>query len=113
MASEFDQSQLFRKIYEEEFGSPGGEPYGFLMVDQEVRHRPDATSRTDDVGALAALSGVAAAAFAPVIVGAAPTLLEVDTFQDPANVLDITAPLRNADHTRWRGLAGRADMRFV
>src|SRR4051794_29924504 len=113
MASEFDQSHLFLKIYEEEFGSPGGEPYGFLIVDQDVRHRPDATSRTDDVGALAALSSVAAAAFAPVIVGAAPALLEIDSFQDLANVLDITAPLRNADHARWRGLAARADMRFV
>lgn len=113
IASEFDQSQLFRKIYEQEFGSPGGEPYGFLIVDQEMRHRPDATARTDDLGALAALSGVVAAAFAPVLVGAAPALLEVDTFQDLANALDVTAPLRNADHARWRGLAARADMRFV
>jgi type VI secretion system protein ImpD/type VI secretion system protein ImpC len=113
IASEFDQSQLFRKIYEEEFGSPGGEPYGFLLVDHEVRHRSDATSRTDDVGALAALSGVAAAAFSPVIVGAAPALLEVDDFEDLANVLEITAPLRNAEHARWRGLSGRTDMRFV
>ena len=113
MASEFDQSQLFRKIYEEEFGSPGGEPYGFLIVDHEVRHRPDATSRTDDVSALSALASVAAAAFAPVILGASPTLLEVDSFEDLGNVLDITAPLVNAEHARWRGLAARSDMRFV
>jgi len=113
IASEFDQSQLFRKIYEEEFGSPGGEPYGFLLVDHEVRHRSDAASRTDDVSALAALSGVAAAAFAPLIAGAAPALLDVDTFQDLANVLDLTAPLGNAEHARWRGLAARPDMRFV
>lgn len=113
LASEFDQSHLFRKIYEEEFGSPGGEPYGFLIVDHDVRHRSDATSRTDDVSGLAALSSVAAAAFAPVIVGASPALLEVDGFDDLANVIDITAPLSNADHARWRGLAARADMRFV
>jgi type VI secretion system protein ImpD/type VI secretion system protein ImpC len=113
MASEFDQSHLFRKIYEEEFGSPGGEPYGFLVVDHEVRHRPDATSRTDDISGLMALSSVAAAAFAPVILGASPALLEVDGFEDLANVIDITTPLQNADHARWRGLASRADMRFV
>ena len=41
-AVEFDQSQLFRKVYEEEFGTPGGEPYGLLVVDHEVRHRPSA-----------------------------------------------------------------------
>ncbi len=39
-AVEFDQSQLFQKIYESEFGMPGGEPYGLLVVDHEVRHRP-------------------------------------------------------------------------
>ena len=44
-AIEFDQSQLFRKVYEEEFGSPGGEPYGLLVIDHEVRHRPTAAFR--------------------------------------------------------------------
>ena len=113
LASEFDQSLLFRKIYEEEFGSPGGEPYGLVIIDHEVRHRADARSRADDVGALAALSGVAAAAFAPMILGASPALLEVDNFHDLSNVIDITAPLRNGDHARWRGLSTRTDMRFI
>jgi type VI secretion system ImpC/EvpB family protein len=116
-AIEFDQSQMFRKIYEEEFGTPGGEPYGILVVDHEVRHRPSPAPssgmRTDDVTAMAALSGVAAAAFCPVILGASPTLLEVDSFADLASVIDITAPLRNADHARWRSLTTRPDMRFV
>ena len=113
LASEFDQSHLFRKIYEEEFGSPGGEPYGLLVVDHEVRHRADASSRTDDVSALASLSGIAAAAFSPMILGASPALLEVDHFHDLANVIDIVAPLRNGEHARWRGLSARTDMRFV
>jgi type VI secretion system ImpC/EvpB family protein len=112
-AIEFDQSLLFRKIYEEEFGTPGGEPYGILVVDHEVRHRSTAEFRTDDVTALASLSGVAAAAFSPVIVGASPTLLEVDSFADLATSTDLAAPLRNAEHARWRSLASRADMRFV
>ena len=112
-AIEFDQSQMFRKIYEEEFGMPGGEPYSLLVIDHEIRHRPSPEFRTDDVSALAALSGVAAAAFAPVIIGAAPGLLEVDQFADLAISTDIVAPLRNADHTRWRSLSSRADMRFV
>jgi type VI secretion system protein ImpD/type VI secretion system protein ImpC len=112
-AIEFDQSHLFRKIYEEEFGTPGGEPYGLLIVDHEVRHRPGPGSRTDDVTALASLSSVAAAAFAPVILGASPALLEVDSFTDLAVVTEVTAALRNADHARWRSLAARADMRFV
>ena len=112
-AIEFDQSQLFRKVYEEEFGMPGGEPYGLLVVDHEVRHRPSAEFRTDDVSALAALSGVAAAAFSPVMIGASPALLEADNFTDLATSTDLAAPLRNTEHARWRSLASRADMRFV
>ncbi len=112
-AIEFDQSHMFRKVYEEEFGTPGGEPYGLLVIDHEVRHRSSAEFRTDDVTALASLSGVAAAAFSPVIIGASPALLEVDSFTDLATSIDLAAPLRNADHARWRSLASRADMRFV
>ncbi|MEJ0018311.1 MAG: type VI secretion system contractile sheath large subunit [Acetobacteraceae bacterium] len=112
-AIEFDQSLTFRKVYEDEFGTPGGEPYGLLVVDHEVRHRPSAEFRTDDVTALASLSGVAAAAFSPVVIGASPALLEVDSFTDLATSTDLAAPLRNAEHARWRSLAARADMRFV
>ena len=45
-AIEFDQSLLFRKVYEEEFGMPGGEPYGLLVVDHELRHRPGPGSQS-------------------------------------------------------------------
>jgi type VI secretion system ImpC/EvpB family protein len=112
-AIEFDQSLLFRKVYEEEFGTPGGEPYGLLVVDHEVRHRPGVGSRTDDVSALASLAGIAAAAFSPVVISASPALLEVDSFADLATSTDLAAPLRNADHARWRSLSSRTDMRFV
>src|SRR5277367_1934737 len=112
-AIEFDQSLLFRKVYEEEFGTPGGEPYGLLVVDHDVRHRSSAEFRTDDVTALGLLSGVAAAAFSPVVIGASPALLEADSFSDLATTIDLAAPLRNADHARWRSLSSRADMRFV
>jgi type VI secretion system ImpC/EvpB family protein len=112
-AIEFDQSLLFRKVYEEEFGTPGGEPYGILVVDHEVRHRPSVELRSDDVTALASLAGVAAAAFSPVVVGASPALLEVDSFADLATSTDLAAPLHNADHARWRSLSARPDMRFI
>ena len=70
-AVEFDQSHLFHKIYEDEFGMPGGEPYGVMIVDHDIRHRSSPQARTDDVSALAALASVAAAAFCPTIVGRA------------------------------------------
>ncbi len=112
-APEFDQSQLFRKIYEEEFGSPGGEPYGLLVVDHAVRHRPTPGDPTDDVATLGSLAGVAAAAFAPTVVTAAPALLGLDSFADLSAASDLTDPFRGADFARWRSLAAREDMRFI
>jgi type VI secretion system ImpC/EvpB family protein len=112
-AAEFDQSNLFRQIYEGEFGMPGGEPFGLLLIDHEVRHRPSAQAPTDDVAAIAGLSSIAAAAFAIVVLAASPALLEVDEFADLAMASDPASPLRQPLHDRWRSLAGRDDMRFV
>jgi len=112
-ALEFDQSVTFRRIYEDEFGMPGGEPYGLMVIDRAVRHRAAPGATTDDVGALMQLSAVAAAAFMPVVLSLDPRALEVDEFSDLEGVRDVTAPLRGPEHVRWRGLAGRADMRFV
>src|SRR5258708_9043895 len=91
----------------------GGEPYGLMVIDRAVRHRAAPGATTDDVGAMAQLSAVAAAAFMPVVLSLDPRALEVDEFSDLEGVRDITAPLRGVEHVRWRGLAGRADMRFV
>jgi type VI secretion system protein ImpD/type VI secretion system protein ImpC len=112
-AAEFDQSQLFRKVYEEEFGSPGGEPYGLLVIDHEVRHRPAPGAPADDVTALAQLSGVAAAAFVPTVLAASPALLQVDNFADLAMATDLADPFRTPEYVRWRGLSSREDMRFI
>nr|WP_294553750.1 type VI secretion system contractile sheath large subunit [uncultured Rhodopila sp.] len=112
-AAEFDQSNLFRLIYENEFGMPGGEPFGLLMVDHEVRHRPSVRAPTDDVAAIAGLASVAAAAFATVVLAASPALLDVDEFADLAMTSDPASPLRQPLHDRWRALRARDDMRFV
>jgi type VI secretion system protein ImpD/type VI secretion system protein ImpC len=112
-AIEFDQSQLFRKVYEAEFGMPGGEPYGLLVVDHEVRHRPSAGAPTDDVTALTQLSGVAAAAFVPTVLGASPALLQVEEFVDLAMAVDVSDPFRTDEFRRWRSLSSHPDMRFI
>jgi type VI secretion system protein ImpD/type VI secretion system protein ImpC len=112
-AAEFDQSQLFRKIYEEEFGSPGGEPYGLLIIDHEIRHRPMPGAPTDDVAALGQLAGIAAAAFAPTVLAASPALLQVEEFADLGMTTDLADPFRSPEFQRFRGLSGREDMRFV
>src|SRR5262245_20490272 len=75
-AIEFDQSQLFQKVYSEEFGTPGGEPFGMLLADYQVHLRPGPEHPIDDLAALAGLSGVAAAAFAPLVAAAHPSMLD-------------------------------------
>jgi type VI secretion system protein ImpD/type VI secretion system protein ImpC len=112
-AIEFDQSQLFRAVYEDEFGTPGGEPYGLLVVDHEVRHRPGPGAITDDVSAVAGLSAVAAAAFAPTVINAAPALFGVDSFAELSGVADPASGFVAAEYQRWRGLATREDIRFI
>ncbi len=112
-AVEFDQSQLFRKIHDEEFGKPGGEPFGLIIADYEVRHRPAPGHPTDDVAALGALAGIAAAAFAPTVLAASPGLVGLDSFAEAQPTYDLGAAMRGVEHQRWRDAASYDDMRFV
>jgi len=112
-AIEFDQSQTFQKIYSEEFGTPGGEPYGVLIGDYEVMHRRTPTHASDDVAALKGMSQVAAAAFTPFIVAAAPGLLGVDSLRELALPIDLSSAFRGPEYARWRSLRELDDARFL
>ncbi len=112
-AAEFDRSNLFRGVYEDEFGIAGGEPYGLLVVDHEVRHRPGPGAITDDVSAVASLSAVAAAAFAPLVIGASPALFGVDEFGELSGVADPAAAFVAKEYQRWKALSNREDIRFI
>ena len=112
-AIEFDQSQLFGKVYSEEFGMPGGEPFGVMIGDYEVQHRRTADHPTDDLAALKGISGVAAAAFCPFIVGCAPALLGLDSFTDLGIPVDLRAVFGQPEHARWRSFRETDDSRFV
>jgi type VI secretion system protein ImpD len=126
-ASSFDQSCLFQKIYEQEFGRAGGEPFGLLLGDYRVSHVEHARSTIDDIAALGALSEVAAAAFAPFITAASPELLGVDSFTSlrPAvseratGLVGLVAPnflndMRlNATYKKWRELRAEPESRYL
>lgn len=112
-AIEFDQSRIFEKIYEGEFGTPGGEPFGLIIGDYAVRHRRSAESPTDDVAALGAMAGVAAAAFAPFVVAADPTLFGLEDFGELSGVRDLAGIFRSAEYDRWRNLQAMEDSRFL
>lgn len=112
-AIEFDQSQLFAKIYSEEFGMPGGLPYGVLVGDYAVQHRPSPEHDTTDVDALRGISQVAAAAFAPFVVGCTPLLLGLESFSQLGSRLDLRSLLLQPEYARWRSLQQMDDSRFL
>ena len=111
-AVEFDQSNLFRLIYNDEIGTPGGQPFGLLVADFAVTHKPSAGHPTDDVTALQSLAAIAAAAFCPVVLGASASLLGVRSFGDLAGV-DVADAFDGVPYTRWRTLRTHVDTRFL
>jgi type VI secretion system ImpC/EvpB family protein len=112
-ALEFDQSQLFRKVYDDEFGTPGGEPFGALLGDYEIHLRPSAEHPTDDVATLGSIASVAAAAFAPFIAAAHPSLLELNSFAGLEKPLDLGRTYAQVEYVKWRALRQQEDTRFV
>jgi len=112
-AIEFDQCQLFRKIYNEEFGTPGGEPYSLLLGDYEIHARPGPDHPTDDMTALAGIASVAAAAFAPFVTGAHPAMLDLTSFTELELPLDFSRTFEQIEFLKWKALRDREDARFV
>jgi len=113
-AMEFDQSEIFRKVYTAEFDMPGGEPFGLLIGDYQVRHRPNPEAG-DEPRAIAALAQVAAAAFAPFVAGAHPSLLGLESFAELERPIDFTSLFanRNVEYATWNALRQEDDARYV
>jgi type VI secretion system ImpC/EvpB family protein len=112
-ALEFDQSQLFRMVYEAEFGHPGGEPFGVLIGDYEIRHRPAADHPFDDVETLSKISGVAAASFAPFVSGVHPSFFGLDSFTEMERPLELSKVFDQLEYLKWRSFRQAEDARFV
>lgn len=106
-AVEFDQSQTFKKIYENEFGTPGGEPYGALIGDYEF------TSHPEDIELLEKMSNVAAAAFAPFISAASPQMFGFGDFGELTKPRDLEKIFETSEYAKWRGFRESDDARFV
>ncbi len=106
-AVEFDQSQIFKKLYENEFGSPGGEPYGALIGDYEITNHPE------DVDLLAKMSNVAAAAFCPFVTAPAPELFGMESWQELSKPRDLEKIFESKEYVKWRSFRDTEDARFV
>ena len=103
----WDQSPLFKKLYEEEYGSPGGEPYGCLVGDYHFDHSPP------DVEILNGVAQIAAAAHTPFVSAAAPTLMNMDSWKELSNPRDLTKIFQTADYAPWRSLRESDDSRYI
>lgn len=112
-APDFDQSGFFHLIYNEEFGTPGGEPYGLLLGDYYISHRPFDGHPYDDVFTLQGIAHTAAAAFAPFICSATPQLFGVDSYDDLAKPMDYSEIFREKQYIRWNSLRELEDSRFI
>jgi type VI secretion system protein ImpC len=106
-AVEFDQSNIFKKIYENEFGSPGGEPYGALIGDYEFTNHPE------DIELLSGMSNVAAAAFAPFVSAASPKLFGFDDYTELSKPRDLEKIFDTIEYAKWRSYRDSDDSRFV
>lgn len=106
-AIEFDQSETFKKIYEHEYGTPGGEPFGILIGDYEFSNHPD------DIDLLTNISNVAAAAFCPFISASAPELMGIESWSELSKPRDLEKIFSSVEYAKWRGFRDSEDSRYV
>lgn len=103
----WDQSPLFKKVYEEEYGQLGGEPYGCFVGDYEFSHSPQ------DVELLSMISQISAAAHAPFLAAASPTAMQMDSWQELTNPRDLTKIFSTPDYAPWRALRESEDSKYI
>jgi type VI secretion system protein ImpC len=103
----WDQSPVFKKLYEEEYGQLGGEPYGSLVGDYYFDHTPG------DVELLGQMAQIAAAAHAPFLAAASPTAMGMDSWQELANPRDLGKIFSSPEYAGWRSLRDSDDAKYV
>ncbi len=103
----WDQSPIFKKVYEEEYGQFGGEPYGCLVGDYYFDHTPP------DVELLSNMAKVSAAAHTPFITAAGPTVMQMDSWQELANPRDLSKIFQTPEYAAWRSLRESEDSRYI
>jgi len=106
-APEFDQSAMFKKVYEEEYGLFGGEPFGALVGDYEFSKHPE------DLELLEKVSQVAAASHAPFLSAASPELLNMPSFTGLDQPRDIGKIFDSTEYAKWKGFRESEDSKYV
>ena len=106
-AVEFDQSQIFKKIYEEEYGTLGGSPFGALIGDYEFGRHPQ------DIALLEKMSGVAATSHAPFIAAATPAMFNFESYTELAGPRDLEKIFDSETYLKWNMFRKSDDARYV
>ena len=106
-AVEFDQSALFKKVYEDEYGTFGGAPFGALIGDYEFTNHPQ------DMSLLEKIAGVAATAHAPFLSAASPELFGWDEYSQMTEVRDVSKIFDRTEYVKWRAFRESEDSRYV
>jgi type VI secretion system protein ImpC len=106
-APDFDQSAMFKKVYEDEYGLFGGEPFGALVGDYEFGKHPE------DLELLDKVSHVAAAAHAPFLTAAAPELMSLDSYTNIGAPRDLAKIFDTTEYAKWKGFRESEDSRYV
>ncbi|HEX8223826.1 MAG TPA: type VI secretion system contractile sheath large subunit [Allosphingosinicella sp.] len=106
-ATDFDQSNFYKKVYEEQFGTAGGAPFGVLVGDYYFSKSPS------DIELLTNVSSVAAAGFCPFISAADHKVFGLDSFTELSQPLDMKQLFETADYIKWNSFRQTADSRFV
>jgi type VI secretion system protein ImpC len=106
-APEFDQSALFKKVYEEEYGVFGGAPFAALIGDYEFSKGPE------DIELLEKVSNVAAAAHAPFLTAAAPEMMNMDSFTSLDAPRDVAKIFDSSEYAKWKSFRQSEDSRYV
>jgi type VI secretion system protein ImpC len=103
----WDQSPIFKAIYEQEYGQFGGEPYGCLVGDYYFNHQPP------DVAILQEMMQICAASHTPFISAADPTVMAMDSWQELSNPRDLTKIFGTPEYAPWRSLREAEDSRYI
>jgi len=106
-APEFDQSAIFKKVYEEEYGVFGGDPFAAIIGDYDFGKHPQ------DMELLEGMSHVAAAAHAPFLTAAAPDLMNLDSFADIGKPRDLAKIFDTTEYAKWKSFRESEDSRYV
>ncbi|HEY8505886.1 MAG TPA: type VI secretion system contractile sheath large subunit, partial [Gemmataceae bacterium] len=107
-AVEFDMSETFKKVYEEEYGILGGHPYGMLVGDYEFDVR-----RPQDMSLLSKMSNVAAAAHAPFVAAPSPKAFNMDRFSELGGPRDLSKIFASIEYVQWNSFRESEDSRYV